>query len=222
MLGPVAAGLSGLTLALLHMGTSGQPSRSKLLAWLGGFVVVFGAVSWLVTSGIRPHVAPPQPTQPNITPRPTPTPLVCASNGLGLTGAINTCVAAAPDKTSTCSISFSGGVFDAVLRFAGGTQVVVLYIELNAGFYTGPGMYSLVPWQFALGRNDVPKVALLQSTTGTFWESVGGVVNVTGGDGRSGNVNAILQASSVGVQASNGQTVPPGPTLSVMGPWSCP
>ena len=206
------------------MGTSGQPSRSKLLAWLAGFVVVFGALSWLVTSGIRPHVTPPQPTHPaNITPRPTPTPLVCASNGLGLTGAINTCVTAAPDKTSTCSVSVRGGVLAAVLRFVDSQHVFLLYIELNAGFYTGPGTYGLAPWQFQLGRNDVPKVALLQSTNGTFWESVGGSVDVTGSDGLSGNVNAILQASSVGVQASNGQTVPPGgPTLSVIGPWSCP
>jgi hypothetical protein len=100
--------------------------------------------------------------------------------------------------------------------------VVVLYIEINAGFYTGPGKYSLAPWQFRLGTNDVPKAAVLQSSNGTFWESVAGIVNVTGGDGRSGNVNAILQASSVGVQASNGSTVLPGPTLSVIGPWSCP
>jgi hypothetical protein len=32
------------------MGTSDQPSRTKLLAWLAGFVVVFGAVSWLVST----------------------------------------------------------------------------------------------------------------------------------------------------------------------------
>ncbi len=205
------------------MGTSEQPNRPKLLLALAGFVVVFGAVSWLVTSGIHPHVTPPQPTHPvNITPRPTPTPLVCASNELALTGVINTCVTAAPDKTSTCSISVSGGVLDAVLRFAGGNQVIVLYIELNAGFYTGPGTYNLPPWQFALGKNDVPKVAVLQSTTGTFWESVNGAVRVLAVDGRSGIVNAILQASSVGVQASNGQTVVPGPTLSVDGPWACP
>ena len=205
------------------MGTSGQPSRSKLLAWLAGFVVVFGALSWLVTSGIRPHVTPPQPTHlASITPRPTPTPLVCASNGLGLTGAINTCATAAPDKTSTCSVSASGHVLAAVLRFVDSQQVFLLYIEINADFYTGPGMYDLAPWQFGLGTNDVPKAAVLQSPAGTFWESIAGVVTVTGGDGRSGNVNAILQASSVGVQASNGGTVLPGPTLSVIGPWSCP
>jgi hypothetical protein len=204
------------------MGTSDQPNRSKLLAWLAGFVVVFGAVSWLVTSGIQPHGALPTPSHPpTITPEPTPTPLVCASNELGLTGVINTCATAAPDKTSTCAASVSGHVLDAVLRLAGSQQVFLLYIEIKS-FYTGPLTYFLPAWQYGLGTNDVPKVAVLQSSTGTFWESVAGVVNVTGDDGRSGNVNAILQASSVGVQASNGSTVPPGPTLSVMGPWSCP
>jgi hypothetical protein len=108
-----------------------------------------------------------------------------------------------------------------VLRLAGSQQVFLLYIEIKS-FYTGPLTYYLPPWPYRLGTNDVPKVAILQSSTGTFWESVAGVVNVTGDGGRSGNVNATLQASSVGVQASNGNTVLPGPTLSVMGTWTCP
>ena len=203
-----------------------QARRSRVLASLAGFVVVFGVSAWLITGGIGFHGATPTYSHPatftpapTLTPAPTPTPLVCASNGLGLTGAINTCATAAPDKTSTCSVSRN--VLDAVLRFAGGNQVIVLYIEINAGFYTGPGKYYFAPWQFRLGRNDLPKAAVLQST-GRFWESVAGVVNVAGNDGRSGNVNAILQASSVGVQASDGQTVVPGPTLSVVGTWTCP
>jgi hypothetical protein len=45
------------------MGTSDQPGRSKLLLWLAGFVVVFAAVSWFVTGGIRFQAAPlPLPT----------------------------------------------------------------------------------------------------------------------------------------------------------------
>jgi|ERR1039457_441146 hypothetical protein len=206
------------------MGKSGESTRPRVLFWLAGFVVVFGGLTLIVTKVTGLHPAPPaHPPPATFAPAPTPTPPVCASNGLGLTGAINTCVTAAPDKTSTCSVSVRGGVLAAVLRFVDSQHVFLLYIELNAGFYTGPGTYGLAPWQFQLGRNDVPKVALLQSTNGTFWESVGGSVDVTGSDGLSGNVNAILQASSVGVQASNGQTVPPGgPTLSVIGPWSCP
>jgi hypothetical protein len=205
------------------MGMSGKSNRPKAIFWLAGFVVVFGALSLLVTKGTGLHHAPPIHSHPaTFTPATTPTPLFCASNELALTGVFNECATAAPDKTSTCTVSVSGGVLSAVLRLASGDQVFMLYIELNAGFYTGPGTYSLPPWQFGLGKNDVPKVGLLQSVTGKFWESVAGVVNVTGSDGRLGNVNAILQASSVGVQASNGQTVPPGPTLSLIGPWSCP
>jgi hypothetical protein len=202
---------------------SGESHRPKAVFWLAGFVVVFAGLSLFVTKVTGLRDVPPTRSDPaTFTPAPTPTPLACASNEIGLTGVINTCVTAAPDKTSTCSVSVSGGVLSAVLRLASGDQVFLLYIELNAGFYTGPGTYSLPPWQFQLGRNDVPKVALLQSTTGTFWESVGGGVDVTGRDGRSGNVNAILQASSVGVQASNGDTVVPGPTLSAIGTWTCP
>jgi len=205
------------------MGMSGGSNRLRALFWLAGFVVVFGGVSLFVTKVTGLHDAPPTHSHPaTFTPAPTPTQLVCAASELGLTGVINSCVTAAPDKTSTCSVSVSRHVLDAVLRLAGSRQVFLLYIEINGGFDTGPGMYYLPPWQFGLGTNDVPKVAVLQSTTGTFWESVAGVVNVTGGDGRSGNVNAILQASSVGVQASNGSTVLTGPTLSVMGTWTCP
>lgn len=199
---------------------SGESNRLRALFWLAAFVVVFGGVSLFVTKVTGLHDAPPTHIHPaTFTPAPTPTPLVCASNELALTGVVNTCVTSEPDKTSTCSVSVSRHVLAAVLRFVDGQQVL-LYIEINADFYTGPGMYSLAPWQFALGTNDVPKVAILQSTTGTFWESVAGVVNVA--DGRSGTVSATLQASSVGVQASNGSTVLPGPTLSVIGTWTCP
>jgi hypothetical protein len=195
------------------MGTSDQPSRSKVLAGLAGFVVVFGAVSWFVTGGIGFHGAPPTHSHPaTFTPEPTPTPLVCASNELALTGVFNECTTAVPDKTS-CSVH--GEVFDALLRFVGSNQAFLLYIEVNGG-YTYPGKYDLPPWPFGLGtKNDVPKVAVRQVTTGAFWQSFAGVLTVTGGDGRSGTVNAILQTF-------NGTTVVPGPTLSVDGPWACP
>lgn len=202
---------------------SRESHRPNAVIWLAGFVVVFAGVSLFITRVTGLQDAPPTRSHPaTFTPAPTPMPLVCAFNEIGLTGVINTCVTAAPDKTSTCSVSVRGHVLAAVLRFVDSQQAFLLYIEINSGFYTGPGTYGLAPWQFQLGKNDVPKVAVLQSTSGTFWESVGGGVDVTGSGGLSGNVNAILQASSVGVQASNGQTVPPGPTLSVIGPWSCP
>ncbi|MFZ0920908.1 MAG: hypothetical protein WAN83_12630 [Candidatus Dormiibacterota bacterium] len=202
------------------MGTSDQPSRSKLLLWLVGFVVVFGGASWGLSEEIGRHGAPLIHSQPStFIPAPTPTPLVCAPTQLGLTGVFHECGTAAQDKLSSCSVSVNA--LDARLQFAGTTQVFVLYIEIKS-FYTGPGMYYLPPWQFGLGTNDVPKVAVLQPATGTFWESVAGGVTVTGADGRSGNLSAILQASSASLQASTGNTVVPGPTLSVDGPWSCP
>lgn len=205
------------------MGMSGESNRLRALFWLAGLMVVVAGLSLFVTKVTGPHEAPPKYSHPaTFTPAPTPTTLVCGSNELGLMGAINACVTPAPDKASTCSVSVSSHVLHAVLRLANTQQVFLLYIEINAGFYIGPGMYYLPPWQFGLGTNDVPKVGVLQSTSGTFWESVDGVVNVTAGDGRSGNVNAILQASSVGVQDSNGGTVLPGPTLSVIGTWTCP
>jgi hypothetical protein len=80
---------------------------------------------------------------------------------------------------------------------------------------------------------DVPKVAVQQDGTSAFWQlvdgapvrrydtdalwqSVAGILTVTGSDGRSGSVSAILELS-----AGNNSTAR-GATLSVNGPWSCP
>jgi hypothetical protein len=194
------------------MGISGQSRPPRALLWLAGFVVMFGTVSWLATGGIGTHVAPSVYSHPAILPPgATPTPLVCAPNQLGLTGVVSECATASPDKTSTCSVR--GHVPDALLRLAGSNQAFLLYIEVK-GTYTGPGLYYLPKWQFGLGTNDVPKVAVRQYTTGAFWQSVAGVLSVTGSNGRSGTVSAILQVS-------NGTAVVSGPTLSVNGPWNC-
>lgn len=196
------------------MGTSEPPSRSKLLLWLAAFVVVFAGVSWFVTGGIGPHAAPPTHSHPSTgAPGPTPTPVNCPSNELELVGVFNECATAAPDKTSTCSVT--GDTLDAQLRLAGSNQAFLLYIEVK-GTYGGPGTHDLPPWPHGLGtKDDVPKVAVSEYVTGAFWQSVAGVLTVTGSDGRSGTVSAILQAS-------NGTGVAPGPTLSLDGPWSCP
>jgi|ERR1022692_347033 hypothetical protein len=194
------------------MGTSDQPSRSKLLAWLAGFVVVFGAVSWLVTSGIGFHGAPPTRSHP-----PTaasgapPTPWDCTSNELEVDGIYNECAMPIPSDTSTCDVH--GHMLDQVLRFGGDNQAFALEIQID-GAYDGPDQYDLPSWPYGLGTQDgVPKVAMF--ATGVFWQSVEGVLIVTGTDGRSGTVNATLQTS-------NGTTVVPGPTINVIGPWRCP
>jgi len=206
--------------------------RRSVLLWLAGFVVVVGGASWSLT-GIGHHGAPPTQSHPaGITPGPTPTPLNCSSNQLELVGAFNECANPVADAAATCSVS--GPVLEVVVRLAGqNTDAFFLYIEVNGGF-TGPGRYDLLPWPHALGtNNDLPKLAVQQDGTSAFWrmvngvpiqhydtaalwQSVAGVLTVTGRDGRSGTVSAILQLS-----AANNATVE-GSTLSVDGPWSCP
>jgi hypothetical protein len=193
------------------MGKSDQPSRSKLVAWLAGFVVVFGAVSWLITSGIGFHGESPArshlPTAPLSAP---PTPWDCTPNQLKVDGIYNECAAPASGEKSTCEVY--GQMLDEVLRFAGDNQAFALEIQID-GTYAGPGTYDLPSWPDPLGTQpSVPKVAMF--AVGVFWQSVEGVLNVTGADGRSGTVNATLQTS-------NGATVVAGPTINVIGRWSC-
>ena len=58
------------------MGKSDQPSRSKLMAWLAAFVVVFGTVSWLITMDVGFHGVPPT--------RPPNRPIGSPTNTVGL------------------------------------------------------------------------------------------------------------------------------------------
>jgi hypothetical protein len=223
------------------MGTSGQSGRQWALVWLAGLVMVFGGASWFVTGGIGAQRTPPTHHDPaNFTPGPTPTPVDCASNQLVLAGAFNECAEAvpdarmaAPDATIACSVS--GHTLDVVLHLAGtNPDAFLLYLEVN-GTYAGPGPYDLPPWPHVMGtKDDVPKVAIQQDGTSAFWQltnggpiqnygtddywdSVAGILNVSGNDGRSGTVSAILEQSASAVNTS---TVP-GSTLSVNGPWSC-
>src|SRR5579872_5111376 len=85
------------------VGTSDQPSRFRVLAWLAGLVVVFGAVSWVVTGGIRfSGASPPHPK--STFPPPGSTPVVdCPSHELKVVGIYDEC--ATPEaKTSTCDV----------------------------------------------------------------------------------------------------------------------
>jgi hypothetical protein len=194
------------------MGTPVQPSRPKLLLWLGAFVVVFAGVSWFVSGGIRFAGAPPTHSHPATFPPPGTTPVVdCPSNELKVVGIYDECATAAPAKTSTCGVY--DHMLDHVLRFNGNHQAFALEIQID-GTYAGPGTYDLPSWPYGLGTQDgVPKVAVFAS--GVFWQSVAGVLTITSVDGRSGTVNAILQTS-------NGTTVVPGPTISLIGTWRCP
>jgi hypothetical protein len=103
-------------------------------------------------------------------------------------------------------------MLDQVLRFTGNHQAFALEIQID-GTYGGPGTYELAPSR-PLGTSPaVPKVAMF--ATGVFWQSIDGVLTVTTSDGRSGTVNAWLQTS-------NGTTIVLGPTINVIGLWSCP
>lgn len=145
----------------------------------------------------------------------------------GLRGRSRRCVL---DASSTSSVS--GHPLDAVLRLSGGDPGAWLYIEIN-GAYAGPGSYDLPPWPGPLGSSDgEPKVAIQQDGTGAvwqyvnggpilrygtdeLWQSVAGVLTITGSDGRSGTLAAILQLS-----VGHNTTVSSS-TISAVGPWRC-
>jgi hypothetical protein len=206
------------------MGISGQSSRPGTLLWLAGLVVVFGGVSWFVTREMGVHGAPPIHSHPaTITPGPTPTPLDCPSNQLALVGAFNECAQTVPDATSTCSVS--GHILNAALRLGGSPDAFLLYIEVN-GAFAGPGSsYALPPWPHPMGTpGDVPKVAVQQDGTSAFWQlvdgapvrrydtdalwqSVAGILTVTGSDGRSGTVSGILALSAGNNSTARGATL---------------
>lgn len=214
------------------MGTSRQPSTTKVLLALASFVVAVGTVSWLVTANSRVRDAPPTDTPALIaTPGVTPVPLDCATNELELVGAFNECVASVPYAAEPCSVS--GHVLEVTLRLGGGSFSAFLYMEIDGG-YSGPGTYDLPAWPHPLGTaKDPPKVAVQQDGTGEYsglihgvtveqygsdllWQSVAGGLVVTGVDGRSGTVTAILELSS----GHNATML--GAELTVSGAWSCP
>ena len=57
-----------------------------------------------------------------------------------------------------------------------------------------------------------------EAATGDFWQSVSGVLAVTGNDGRSGtSISAVLEAST----NNNPGFVVPSRTIDVDGRWSC-
>lgn len=176
-----------------------------MLLALAGFVVAFGGVSWVVTGGFHAHGA----TASRIAPRPQPP---HCGRDLELIGAFSECAVATPDPYTACS--FDNSVVEARLRFVG-TQVFGLDIEID-GVYGGAGPYDLSPWQSGLGTGDTTaKVGVDIYSSDTLWQSVAGVLTITTANGHSGTVNAVLQASS----AADSE---PGPTVSVIGSWTCP
>jgi hypothetical protein len=215
-----------------RMGISERRRRGAAVASLAGFVVAFGFVSWYVTGGTRPHSAPvPRGALVSGTQGAVPMSLGCAATEIELAGAFGECVKPVDSPSGTCSVT--GHVLEAAVLLGHGSPDAWFYIEID-GAFDGAGTYDLSPWPHPLGtRNDPPKIALEQDGsseslqrvngvpieqygTDNLWQSVAGNVTVTGSNGRSGTVAAILEMS-----AGHNATAP-GTTLTVSGKWRCP
>lgn len=186
------------------MGISEPPGRPKLLAWLAAFVVVFGTVSWLVTSGIGRHETPVTHSHPPPALAPGPTPTVCASDQLQLVGSFNDC-ASIDSAASHCQVS--SPAFNMLFKLRGSSQDFLVYLIVDDG-YSGAREYRL-------DTGDA-QVAVREYPMGALWQSVAGILTVTGSDGRSGTVSATLETSPIG------GPVVPAASLAVNGRWSCP
>jgi hypothetical protein len=185
------------------VGISEQPSRPRLLVWLGGFVVVFGVTAWLVTGGASVRVAPPSRSHP-----PAQAPLDCLSSEIKLVGAFNEC--ASIDHTSYTMCAVAPHAFSTTFKLLGPGHDFLLYLNIYNNTYPEPGDYSLTTGS--------AEVDIREYATGDFWQSVSGALVVTSGDGRSGTVSAILEAST----NNNPGFVVPSRTIAVDGRWSCP
>lgn len=197
------------------MATSDHRDQPGFIGWLAGVVIVVGFGSWLVTSRIGSHGASPTPSHPPAVTA-SPTPPNCGSHELNVVGGFDECATAAPDAATICTLSSQG--LAVLLRFSGSTQTFELNIEID-GFFAGAGKYDLPPWPHGMGvRDGVPKVEVEEYSTETIWQSVAGVLTITGSDGHSGTLSATLQATT-GTSAVPGV---PAPTLSIDGQWTCP
>ena len=197
------------------MGMSDQVGRPKLLVWLGGFVVAFAVVAWLVTVGANRVTPSSHHHPPTFTLGSTPTPSTsavgprsvppgCMLSQIQLIGAFSACTSI--DRTSRAVCEVSPHSFKVVFKLFGGSHTFLLYLNIPSR-YPEPGDYSL--------PNGGAEVDVREAATGGFWQSVSGVLTTTSLDGRSGTVSAVLEA------AASNHSVLPGATLSVDGPWSC-
>ena len=185
-------------------------SRYRTLLSLGAVVLVVGVASLIATGAIRrampaPRATPtilvtPSPFPPLPIP-PFPTPPSCTTDQLELVGVFNDCaVVAANGTASYCSVS--GGTLRDVLHVQGKAHGYLLYLTIVG--YHGSGVTYVDA-----------SILVREYVTGALWQSItGGIIRVTGADGRSGSVKADL--AYVG-----GEPTPPTVGLNVSGTWSC-
>jgi hypothetical protein len=138
-------------------------------------------------------------------PSPSPTPPSCTADQLELVGVFNDCGAPVAN-TSACEVR--GTAFDVVVQLhgvGGGTpHDYLLYLHVGSGYH-GPDTYA----------NSTVTAMVREYVTGALWQSIPGVVlRVSGPDGRSGMVKAVLSYVA-------GAPTPPTVGLSISGPWRC-
>jgi hypothetical protein len=185
-------------------------SRYRTLLSLGAVVLAVGLASLIATGAIRRAPPPPRGT-PTILATPSPYPILpipplptapsCTTDQLELVGVFNDCAGVAASGTASyCSVS-------------GTTLRDVLHVQAKAHGYL---LYLTIVGYHGSGVTYVGASVLVREyVTGALWQSMsGGIIRVTGVDGRSGSVKADL--SYVG-----GEPTPPTIGLSISGAWGC-
>jgi hypothetical protein len=177
--------------------TPEQRRRTRVLIWLAGFVVVFAGTSWLVTGGVGRGVEPAITTASA-----TPILVECGPDQLQI-GAVDDCVSVPPSSVPSCEQG--GGMFEALFTLQGATEQYRLYINLLSGYH-GAGDYVVNSPAGAF-------VYVRDYATGALWQSVGGILAVSGGGHPYGTLDANF--GTVG----NGDA--PSAPFTVAGTWRC-
>ncbi|HWW09729.1 MAG TPA: hypothetical protein VNY76_05725 [Candidatus Acidoferrales bacterium] len=174
------------------------------------FAVALGVAALIATGGISriatsstPHQSAPRSTAKF--------PPFCGAQAIELVGARDDCATRDP-AGAACSVA--KGVLDAVIRLRGNSRSYLLYVEVDGG-YSGTGPYLLPPWlhPYPDANDGNGKAGIRESVSGALWQSVAGVIIVTNKDGKSGVINAELDAV--------GGPGPPVTRLHIEGPWNC-
>jgi hypothetical protein len=193
-----------------HVDNRKAMSRYRTLLSLGAVILVVAVASLIATGALRRAPAAPRATPtllvtpspfPVLPIPPFPTPPSCTTNQLELVGVFNECAVGATKGTASyCSVS--GTTLSDVLHLQGKTHGYLLYLTIVG--YRGSGVTYVNA-----------SVLVREYVTGALWQSTkGGIIRVTGADGRSGTVKADLAYSG-------GAPTPPTVGLNVSGTWGC-
>jgi hypothetical protein len=165
--------------------------------WLTGVVVVVAGASWVLNSGSGRGVESPVATAST-----TPIVVDCGVDQLQI-GAGGDCVSVTTSSVPSCRQG--GGMFEALLTLQGANEQYRVYINLLSGYH-GAGDYVVnsPAGAFAYVRD---------YATGALWQSVGGVLAVSGGGHPYGTLDANF--------GFVGSGDPPTAPVTVAGTWQC-